>query len=78
MTGDDISAIAPTALCRIICHYVIGHLTDASLMDACQSLTEIYAWQNRVPSVPHERPSKQLGPATVRKVERTPFAFREE
>ena len=78
MTGDDLSAIAPTALCRLVCYYVIGQLNEKSLMDACQSLVEIYAWQNRPPSTPSERPTKNLGPAAVRKVERSPFVFRED
>jgi hypothetical protein len=78
MTGDDLSAIAPAALCRLICYYVIGQLNDRSLMDACQSLVEIYAWQNRTPSTAADRPTKRLGPAAVKKMERVPFAFREE
>jgi hypothetical protein len=78
MTGDDLSAIAPAALSRLICYYVVGQLSDKSLMDACQSLTEIYAWQNRpTPAVP-EQSTRHLGKAAVRKTERAPFAFREE
>jgi hypothetical protein len=79
MTGDDVSALAPTALCRLYCYYIIGQLSEASITEACQSLAEIYSWQTNKPAARSEAPQPQsLGYPAVKDVERVPFVYRED
>ena len=64
---------------RMVCFYVIGHLSGEPLADACQSLADNYSWQieqtRPIPQIPEQR---RHAVSQVRRVERVPFAFDEE
>jgi hypothetical protein len=45
ITGQSVSSLPQSALCRMFCMYVVTHLSEKYLLDACHSLTEIYSWQ---------------------------------
>jgi hypothetical protein len=34
-----------TFICRIVCMYMIGFLSEKSVIEACESLSDIYKWQ---------------------------------
>ncbi len=59
---------------RMICFYVVGRLTGESLLDACQSLADIYAWQlDQTKPIAQNPEQKRHAVSQVRKVERVPF-----
>ena len=64
---------------RMLCFYVVGHLSGEPLADACQSLADIYSWQMEqtrpIPQVPEQR---RHAVSQIRRVERVPFAFDED
>ena len=45
MTGSDPANMPITAMCRLVCHYMLGHFGQAALLHACDSLSDIYLWQ---------------------------------
>src|SRR2546426_12838797 len=45
MTGSSQADLPSAAACRLACYYMLGHLNEASLLTACNSLADIYSWQ---------------------------------
>jgi hypothetical protein len=45
ITGQSAADLPATALHRFACYYILGHLNQGSLVEACQSLWDIYTWQ---------------------------------
>jgi hypothetical protein len=79
ITGDDLSGIASVAMCRLYCLLIITRLNEKSLHEAYESLSGIYSWQINQGNVTIKDVERHnLGPSNVRRIERTPFAFREE
>jgi hypothetical protein len=76
ITGDTAAQLSPSAVYRIVCLYVLGHLKDAPLREACQTLYEIYECQmERMNAPPLSTPEVQrINEAPIiRQVERPPF-----
>ena len=80
----DIDAPTPAhasqeAWCRMLCLFIVGHLSGKALSDACESLTDIYSWQieqtRPIPQIPEPR---RHAVSRVRQIERVPFAFDED
>jgi hypothetical protein len=78
ITGEDVTAITSAALHRMICFFVLSRLSENSLAEACQSLSDIYLWQiNQTNAVVSPLERHRHGPAKSKRVDRTPFVFRE-
>lgn len=84
VTTVDIDAltladVSQDAWGRMLCFYIVTHLSAKPLADACQSLADIYSWQieqtRLIPQIPEQR---RHAVSQVRQVERVPFAFDEE
>ena len=84
VTTVDIDAPTPAHISqdawgRMICFFIIGHLSGKALADACQSLADIYSWQidqkHSVPQISNPRRRVVTG---IRRVERVPFALDED
>jgi hypothetical protein len=79
VTGDDYTEVAPVVLRRLLCFYVISQMTEKSLGEAFDSLSEIYRWQIQQASVPkHSVDVRNVGQSKIRAIERTPFTVRED
>jgi hypothetical protein len=64
---------------RMICFYVVSHLSGNALADACQSLADIYSWQIEQTRTALRIPeSTRHAVSRVRQIERVPFAFDED
>jgi hypothetical protein len=76
ISGQNLSDIPESALCRLACYYLIGHLDTMSLANACQSLGDIFSWQqNRLTAVLPAPTPARLRANVVREVPRVPFAL---
>ena len=70
--------VSQDAWYRMLCVYIVGHLSGKPLAEACQSLADNYAWQiGRQCSVPQISEQRRHAVSQVRRVERVPFAFDE-
>ncbi len=79
ITGDDFTEVAPIALCRLYCLYIITRLNEKSLHDAYESLVDLYSWQFQQTNVTvHNIERHSIGKSRVKHIEKAPFAFREE
>jgi|SRR5215471_6642219 len=78
ITGASIADLPQAALCRMFCIYVVTHLSEKYLLDACHSLAEIYSWQ-----INEAKQSKQISGQTYHQVsqvtqrEKPPFVYDE-
>ncbi len=76
MTGTNPADVPSTAVYRLVCYYILGHLNEDSLMTACNSLVDVYSWQlEQARAVRPAPPEIRIISArpTVKYVERQPF-----
>ena len=53
--------------CRLACYYLINHLDNKSIIEACESLYDIYKWQSQ--SMPPLQPEmRRIGTVTPKQV----------
>jgi hypothetical protein len=75
ITGQSLADLPHSAVCRIFCMYVVMHLSEKYLTDACHSLSEIYSWQIGE-GRPHRLPSRAYHTVSeVAQRERAPFVY---
>ena len=78
-TGQISRGGEESALLRLACIYLIGHLSGKALVDAYHALVDQYTWQidrlNAAPTISHDQ---RIAVANVREVERVPFILNEE
>lgn len=73
------SYVSQEAWCRILCFYIVGHLSGKALVDACESLVDTYRWQiEQARHLPQILQQRRHSVSRIRQVERVPFAFDEE
>ena len=77
LTGDHSSLLSAASLQRLVCYYVVGHLPDDALPQACESLTDIFGWAmlpvSAEPAVPSE--ARKIKSVKTNKAERSPFVL---
>jgi len=76
--ASDDSDISQEAWCRMASFFLLSRLSGKALLDACNSLAEIYSWQIEqvLPALPVAE-QKRVTVSRVRQVERAPFVFDE-
>jgi hypothetical protein len=75
VTGQSLSDIPQAALCRIFCMYVVTHLSEKYVWEACHSLADIFSWQineGQAPQIP-QRKFHSVSQVTQR--DRAPFVY---
>lgn len=79
VTGEELAATEPVALCRFYCYYAISQLNERSLREAYQTLRELYSWQVQEAGISvHEPERRKLGGVKVRQIEKSTPQFRED
>jgi len=76
--GPGVTEWPVATQCRAFCYTIVGHLSDESLIEASESLAEIYTSQMDAmnPALVLEKPAaKSRGVATVKKRPRPSFAY---
>jgi hypothetical protein len=80
ITGDTAAQLSPSAVYRIVCLYVLGHLKEEPLREACQTLYELYEAQlEQMNTPPASTPNVQrinVAPI-IKQVERPSFEIGE-
>jgi hypothetical protein len=78
-TGDSFADLSENAMRRLICLFIVSHLSSKHLSEAYESLVDLYSWQLKGPLITPVQPVEQTVPSPAQvQVERVPFAFREE
>lgn len=83
-TTVDVSGALPpdeqlTAFCRVACIYLITRLSKSGLMDACNSLYDIYVWQQEQIRLLGKAPVHgSISLKSISQVDKTPFVVEAE
>lgn len=76
LSGEKLADLPESSLYRMACYYLLGHLDDKSIINAYETLTDIFSWQAdrllSAPSAPHQQ---RIPAGGLRDVERIPFTL---
>lgn len=79
ITGEDIAAVSQSAWHRMVSVYIVNQLSGKYLTEACESLVDIFSSQfNQGSQTEYVVEKRNLGPASIRRVERSPIIIRED
>jgi hypothetical protein len=75
ITGQSLSDVPESPICRILCMYIVTCLSERYIKDACHSLTDIYTWQMNELYSQRYAQAPSFHPITgVTKRQKAPFA----
>ncbi len=78
ITGQVPAEVRFNAFCKLVCIYLVSHLNQESLIEACESLRDIYTWQSeKAEIIVHERQPEYLGTFTSDQLGRQPLSHRD-
>lgn len=79
VTGQLTPELYQTALCRMVCFYIVGRLTGEALTEAYQSLADVYSWQVSRNYAPHQLGSSRYHRVSrVDKTQSAQFVFQDD
>lgn len=74
VTGQSIEDLPESAVCRMLCLYIVTRLDETYLKDACGSLIDIFSWQiNETYQTGYEPRRSQHTVSTITRRQQAPF-----